>query len=236
MAAGLRIAGVLLVAAMTGIAGGYGAGLMSTPGTAMASLDVEAAPVVDDAAPVGDGPEVVVNTPVPDRTRPLVAKELVYRAKEFIANRAVRSKVSVSVPKDWEFTQPEAGEGRYTDPLHKRWIRIEAGFTPVQSTTASMARRIQELQGVDPSQNLTIVSKESGTAVHADGTRLTYSTLTYTYIPQAVRYVVVRWISFGKSDQTAVEMSTTGLPQDREALLSLLQHATETIVRTDIEN
>jgi hypothetical protein len=229
---GLRIAGALLGAAVIGIAGGYGVGMASMPGMAGAS-GLEAAPLTTDGSPS----PVAVKTPVPDPTEPLVAGELDYRTQRFTADRAVRSKVSLDVPKGWDFTQPEADEGRYTDPLRKRWIRVEAGFPPQRPTADSLAERIRQLKSVDPAQDLTIVSEQSGHMTHSDGTRLTYSTLVYTYIPLDVRrYVMVRWISFGKPDLAAVEMSTTGLPKDREALESVLQRATRTVTRTDSAN
>lgn len=228
--AGLRLTGALLVVTAIGAAGGYTAGELTAPG-APRSTGTDASPLamVDTPSPVQ------VKTPLPDRTEALAPDKLEYRTKTFTAERAVRSRVSVKVPKNWVFTQPEEDEGRYTDPMHKRWIRVEAGFTPLRSTAASMAQRINELKSVDPTQDLTIVSQQFGSTGHADGTPLTYWTLVYTYIPQDVkRYVMVRWISFGQPDLTRVEMSVTGLPQDQKALYALLNRATETVVRTDI--
>jgi hypothetical protein len=239
----LRIASALLGAAVIGIAGGFGVGMASMPGPAdvlgkalgkATASGIDAAPLGTDDSP---SPGVVKKTPVPDPTEPLVARDLDYRTRTFIADRAVRSKVSLDIPKGWDFTQPEADEGRFTDPLRKRWIRAEAGFLPQRPTADSLAERIRQLKAVDPAQDLTIISEQSGHAVHTDGTRLTYSTLVYTYIPLDVRrYVMVRWISFGKPDLAAVEMSTTGLPKDREALESVLQRATQTVTRTDSAN
>jgi hypothetical protein len=97
-----------------------------------------------------------------------------------------------------------------------------------------MAARVAELKQGNPAAELKIISQQSGTATHDDGTPLTYSTLIYSYIPgDTTRYVIVRWVALAKSGLAAVEMTSTGLPQDRPALLSVLQRATKSVVRTD---
>lgn len=219
---------VLLAAAVVGGAGGYGVGELTAPDRTGAEDPGSS------ISKIGSSDPVPVKTAVPDRTKALRSADLRYKAQQFVATRAVKSRVKVEVPKSWAFTQPEADEGRYTDPEHKRWIRVEAGFTPIQSPVAAMAQRIRDLGNVDPMQDLRIVDKRSGWVDHVDGQKVAYSTLSYTYIPQTVRrHVMVRWISFGTADRAAVEISITGLPQDSEALLRVLQRATVTVERSD---
>jgi hypothetical protein len=223
----------LLAATLLGGAGGYGLGLLSSP--AVAASNGVAAPLEGTRSPSATPSPVEVKTPKPDDTPPLVASDLTYKTRQFTAVAAATSKISVAVPKDWRMTQPYPQiEARFTDPTTKRWIRVEAGFTVRRPPAESMAARVAELKQVDPTEALKIISEQSGTATHDDGTPLTYSTLIYSYIPvDTTRYVIVRWVALDKSGLAAVEMTSTGLPQDRPALLAVLQHATESVVRTD---
>jgi hypothetical protein len=224
----------LLGAALLGGAGGYGLGLLTGPAAAAskgvaAPLEATRSTSTTTPSPVG------VKTPRPDNTPPLLASDLTYRTREFTAVAAVTSKISVRVPENWRMTQPYPQiEARFTDATTKRWIRVESGFTVRRPPAESMAARVAELKQGEPAVTLKIISQQSGTATHDDGTPLTYSTLTYSYIPgDTTRYVIVRWVALDKSGLAAVEMTSTGLPQDRPALLSVLQHATESVVRTD---
>jgi hypothetical protein len=47
-----------------------------------------------------------------------------------------------------------------------------------------------------------------------------------------VRYVIVRWVA-DDSGLCAVEMSSTGLPQDKEALMAVLDKASSSVERRD---
>lgn len=222
------IALVLLAAAVVGGAGGYGVGELT------ASDRTGVAGPRPSISGTGNSEPVPVKTAVHDPTKALRSADLKYKKRDFVATKAVESRVTVQVPKTWAFTQPEADEGRYTDPEHKRWIRVEAGFRPTQSPAAAMAQRIRDLGNVDPVQDLRIVDNRSGWVDHVEGTKVAYSTLTYTYIPQTVRrHVMVRWISFGTADRASVEISVTGLPQDSSALLDVLKQATVTVDRAD---
>jgi hypothetical protein len=227
----------LLGATLLGGAGGYGLGLLTGPAEATSkgvAAPLEATKSTSTPTPTPP-PPVQVKTPKPDNTPPLVESDLTYRTRAFVAVDAVTSKISVRVPRDWRMTQPYPQiEARFTDPTTKRWIRVEAGFTVRRPPAESMAARVAELKQVDPTEALKIISEQSGTATHDDGTPLTYSTLIYSYIPvDTTRYVIVRWVALDKSGLAAVEMTSTGLPQDRTALLAVLQHATESVVRTD---
>lgn len=223
-----RITLILLVAAAVGVVGGYGVGELTD-----ADRGGGSGPAPSISGTGGTEP-TAVKTPVPDRTKALRSGDIVYQARTFDAQQAVRSRVRVQVPSGWHFTQPVKGEGRYTDPTRKRWIRVEAGFTPSRRPADAMHQRIDELGAIDPAQDLQIVDTRSASAQHVDGTSITYSTLSYTYVPQTVRrQVVVRWVSFGEDGHASVEMSVTGLPQDGDALLTMLQRATRTVDRSD---
>jgi hypothetical protein len=90
-----------------------------------------------------------------------------------------------------------------------------------------MAERIEALKNNPADQDLKVVSQ----TVADDGLS---ATLTYTYIPKEyLRHVVVRWVALKGSPNAAVEISSTGLPQDNAAILDVLDRATQTITRTD---
>jgi len=216
-----------------GGAGGYGVGLLTTGDRAAASSGT--------AAPLGD---TQVSTPSPtpspspsprkikpDNSPALEASDLSYKTRTFTVKNMVKSEVSVRVPSNWRLTQPDPPTtGRFTDPTGKRWIRIEAGFTISRPPSASMAARIEQLQHLSPDQMLNLISSTVDN---------TYATLVYTYVPPksqapvaTLRYVIVRWVA-DDTGNCAVEMSSTGLPQDKEALMDVLDEATTSVVRRD---
>ncbi|WP_143466090.1 hypothetical protein [Kribbella sp. ALI-6-A] len=238
--AGRRAGAVLLsaglvVITLAGGAGGYGIGHLTQP---KAQPSGSAAPLHVDG---GDGtptPVEPVNTAVPDPTPALRRSELRYKEREFVAEQAVRSRVTAEVPKNWRMTQPDPPkEARYTDPTARRYVRIEAGFTIERPPQASMEQRILMLANTPSREDLRILN----TQVTEDGRS---ATLTYTFIPtradgdprpQALRYVVVRWVALDDSGDCAVEISSTGLIQDKDAIWAVLERASDTVTRSDSE-
>jgi hypothetical protein len=225
-------AGLLTLAGVGG-AGGYGVGLFLTKEPSMAGT---AAPLAVGSTP-GTTP---TTTPTPtgpprkvtyDKSPALEADDLRYKSQTFDVKSMVRSRVTVRIPSGWNLTQPDPPKtGRFTDPSGKRWIRIEAGFTITRPPLTSMQIRIAELNRLPANQMLHLIS-------HSVDER--YATISYTYVPPpeqspegVLRYVIVRWVS-DDSGNCAVEMSSTGLPQDKDALLDVLDHATDSVERRD---
>lgn len=223
-------AGLLTLAGVGG-AGGYGVGLFLTKEPSLAGTAVPLA--------VGSTPGT---TPTPTPTEPprkvtyddspaLDPDDLRYRSQTFEVKGVVRSRVSVRIPIGWGLTQPDPPKtGRFTDPTGKRWIRIEAGFTIKRPPSASMQARIADLNRLSPNQMVRLLSQTVDKR---------YATIAYTYVPPpeqspegVLRYVIVRWVA-DDSGNCAVEMSSTGLPQDKEALLDVLDHATDSVERRD---
>ncbi|MEU4289877.1 hypothetical protein AB0E63_16760 [Kribbella sp. NPDC026596] len=228
---GALLASGLVAMIAIGGAGGYGVGLLTTAEQSAAATGTPAP--LGSVSPSTASPSVNPSpTPppkkiVPDDSEPLNADDLYYKTRQFTATSAVRSRVSVRVPSNWSFTQPDPPKiGRYTDPTGKRWLRIEAGFTISRAPSASMAARIVQLRVVPASQMLSIKSQtidpDTGDA-----------TLVYTYVPDnSVRYVLVRWVANGDGRCT-FEIAATGLPQDLPALEDVLDHASDSAVRDD---
>jgi hypothetical protein len=217
--------------AAIGGAGGYGVGLLTTADQSAAATGSPAP--LGSVSPSTPSPSVSPTpTPppkkiVPDDSEPLNADDLYYKTRQFTATSVVRSKVSVRVPSNWAFTQPDPPKiGRYTDPTGKRWLRIEAGFTISRAPSESMAARIVQLRAVPANQMLSIKSQ----SIDPDNGN---ATLVYTYVPDnSVRYVIVRWVANGDG-QCTFEIASTGLPQDQAALEDVLDHATDSAVRDD---
>jgi len=228
----------LLAVTVLGGAGGYGIGLVTSAASEVAgrAVPLGSVPTTGPSSPTTptDTPSAPVKppkTPTPDKTEPLRADDLSYQTREFDAESVVRSRVTVKVPRNWWMTQPDPKrEARFTDPTAKRWVRIEAGFSLTRPPAASMAARIEVLKTQVPTdQALTILSQKIDASART-------ATLTYTYIPAGtttLRYVLVRWAALDGSGNVAVEVSSTGLPQDKAALLDVLDHATDSVTRTD---
>ncbi|WUJ73395.1 hypothetical protein OG809_09030 [Kribbella soli] len=220
-------AGLLTLAGVGGV-GGYGVGLFLTEEPSLAGT---AAPL---PMAVSSGPPATPTTPdpppkkiVPDDTEALNKDDLEYRVREFTATSVVRSDVRLKVPRDWGFTQPDPPKiGRYTDPTSKRWIRIEAGFTIRRPPAESMAQKLTDLSTVPATQMLSIKS-------HTVDPDTKEATLVYTYVPDnSLRYVIIRWVANGEGLCT-FEIAVTGLPQDREAMEDILDHAANSATRDD---
>lgn len=217
----------LLAVTLLGGAGGYGIGWLTSSvaadSTGNAAPLTAASPSTPPSSPI-EPPK----TPKPDNSPPLLAENLTYRTRAFFAENTVRSRVTLKVPGNWKMTQPDPqDEARFTDPTGKRWIRIEAGFTITRPPSDSMAARIALLKSVPSSQALKILSQQVDPKART-------ATLTYTYVPDlTLRYVVVRWAALDSSGNVAVEMSSTGLSQDRAAVVAVLDHATTSVTRAD---
>lgn len=89
-----------------------------------------------------------------------------------------------------------------------------------------MEAKLNDLAGVPENQQVTILSKNVDAKTND-------ATLVYTYVPdKTVRHVIVRWVA-NEDGLCHLEMATTGLPQDKAALLAVLDRATETATRSD---
>jgi hypothetical protein len=222
-------AGLLTLAGVGG-AGGYGAGLFLTEEPSLAGT---AAPL-----PVGSSSTSPTPSPTPsprkvtyDNSPALEAGDLSYRTQTFDVQSVVKSRITVRVPDGWGLTQPYPPKtGRFTDPTGKRWLRIEGGFTIKRPPAVSMQIRITELSRLPANQMLTMISH----TVHDS-----YATIVYTYVPPpeqspegVLRFVIVRWVA-DDSGNCAVEMSSTGLPQDQDALLDVINQAADSVKRRD---
>ena len=217
----------LLAVTVLGGAGGYGIGLVTSAAGEVTGQAVPLAAVTPTGPSTPTKPPV---TPTPDNTKPLDPDDLHYQTRTAYSELVVRSKVTLKAPRNWWLSHSE--QWRYSwfsDPTGKRKLRIEAGFTVTRPPAASMAERIGILQDLSPDRLFKIVTtdvdEKAGTA-----------TLTYTYIPEhetSLRRIMVRWVSLDPSGNVAVELSSIGLPQDERAIADVLDHASESVTRSD---
>jgi hypothetical protein len=224
---GVLLSAGLVVITLAGGAGGYGLGHLTEP----RDQPTGSAAPLRPSAEITPTPTEPLNIAVKDPTAALKKSELQYKEREFVAEKTVRSQVTVYVPKNWHMTlsaDPQ-NEARFTDPTGRRFVRVQAGFTIERPPAASMAERIGQLEGTPYRQDLQVVSQRV-----AEDKRS--ATLTYTYIPdpeRILRYVVVRWVALDDSGNCAVEIAVSGLNQDKEAIPAVLERATDNVTRSD---
>jgi hypothetical protein len=227
--------GLVAITALGG-AGGYGVGLLTAVERSDAATGTAAAPLgsIRPSTPspsATPSPEEKPRTVVPDNSPPLDASDLRFKTRQFSVEYVYKSLLSARVPSNWNMTRPDPPRtARFTDPTGKRWLRVEAGFTIQRPPAESMQARIAELNRLSKAQALKYIS----TTVEGS-----YATLVYTYVPPVslapvatLRYVIVRWVA-DDSGLCAVEMSSTGLLQDAEALMTVLDKAAASVVRRD---
>lgn len=242
MASTPQLLAAVLAFGVIGVGGGYAAGVVTEPSIPGAS---------GQPAPLGGGagqgdstpkPSARTVTPVPDDT-PALDSDIVFRRRTFEVRAAFRSEISLHVPGDWRETEPRDDREQFTDPLSKRWLRIESGFTPLRPPGDSRAAKMQQLRQTEPpNPNLKLDdSRPDEVREGKDGEPRSISTLVYSYAPETssaentyvTRLVITRWVGFGEDGDAEVELSVTGLPQDAKALEKVLDRATDTVTRRD---
>jgi hypothetical protein len=160
-----------------------------------------------------DTPAGIVNShaapSTPAHTDGLQADSLQYTLQTFGTKDAP---VSAEVPTGWKSS--DAGtRPKFVDPTGVWQIRFDTrgSSRSPDEQVESRARSIDE-------QGLKVLSR-------ADGT------LIYTYIDQTrgSRMGMSRWISTDGGEDSAIEITVGGRPQDEAGLRAVLEHATETL-------
>jgi hypothetical protein len=223
----------VVVITLLGGAGGYYTGYRT-------ELPVPTA--AGEAVPLGGvspSPQLTRKTPEPNNLPGLQADELDFRTQKFTVQQDSQPSVrlSVRVPDGWQKTvdNDAPGEVKFLDSLRERGARVEAGFRPGLTTAQMRDKLIQGLESSQPYENdLQIVAKTDDTITGTDGRPRVTSTVAYTFIPRkTVRYVIVRWVATAGDSLATVEMSITGLPQDKKALQLIADQAAKSAVPED---
>ncbi|WBQ05944.1 hypothetical protein [Kribbella sp. CA-293567] len=218
----------LLVVTLLGGAGGYGAGRLTNSTEAGGAAAMPLAPATTTAqttptpSPTPTPPKLAL-----DDSEPLRADEIEYRTRAFTVTSVVASHVSLRVPERWEMVQlVPPKDMRFNEPERKRAVRVQGGFTINRSPAESLSVRIDQLKALTVDKAITIksdvVDPKSGDA-----------TLAYTYADRGyLKYAVIRWVANPKK-LCILEIAVTGLPQDRAALLAVLDEASGSATRSD---
>lgn len=235
-----RLVALVAGVAVVGVAAGFGAGLLTEkkPRTGTGPvLPMAAAPTPGATTPTA--PPVVKKTAVPDDEPALDADDLSYRTVDFRLTKAPHDpvRVQLQVPRGWKYQSipDQTDQIKYVDPTGKRWIRVESGFQIERPPVDSMNELVTTLRGsVPPENDLDIQARDVKALAGENGDSRNVATVSYSYIPNQRRLqVIVRWVGYGAPGNVAVEMSITGLPQDKEALAAIMEQASLTVQRFD---
>lgn len=234
-----RLIGLVAGVALVGVAAGFGAGLLTQedPRTGTGPVLPMAAAPTPVTTP--STTPVARKTPVPDDEPALDTGDLSYRTVDFRLTKAPHAPVRVrlEVPQDWKYQRidDQTDQIRYVDPTGKRWIRIESGFLIERPPVDSMNELVTTLRtSVAPENDLRIEGRDVKALAGEKGDSRNVATVRYSYIPNQRRLqVIVRWVGYGAPGNVAVELSITGLPQDKEALTAIMDQASLTVERFD---
>ena len=234
-----RLVAVVAGVGIAGVAAGVGAGLLTQddPRTGTGPVLPMAAAPTPVTTP--STTPIARKTPVPDDEPALDTDDLGYRTVDFRLTKAPHDPVRIrlQVPQGWTYKRidDETDQIRYVDPTGKRWLRIESGFAIERPPVESMNLLVSTLRtSVAPENDLRLDTPSTGSITGVDGDPRSIATVGYSYIPnQRALQVLVRWIGYGVQGDVAVEMSITGLPQDKQALAEIMERASTTVQRSD---
>lgn len=236
----LRTAGAVIGIMVLGGGSGYAAahfGVLEERGGAKASPDPSASVT----------PTQPSHTPSSPRTRyPIVGgkmpaldlDDIVFVERSLALTGEVESDVKVEVPRGWRETlQPGGDEVRFTkegpDP---RFIRVQAGFTMVETPLSIATRKFGEVASSlthenDPKLDPLV----SGSLTGTDQKKRSFQSFRYSFISQSqgLKLVIVRYVAFEGNPNVAVVMAVSGMPKDEKALQGVLDRATKTVVRSN---
>ncbi|TCC43036.1 hypothetical protein [Kribbella sindirgiensis] len=231
------LAGLLLLALALGAGSGYYAGdYLDTPEPTASGTAGPLGEISPSPTPSPTEPSTPVKTPIPNNEEPL-EPGLDYTERSFSVQtkdgQTVR--LSLEVPQGWRLTRDtkRPDQVRYVEKVEQRGVRVQAD-QPAEGTPADeMAQLIVDLKKSQaPENDVRVLDHTSEVITGDDGESRTVSTLVYTYIPgETLWYVIVRWIAIN-GENTNIEMSVTGLPQDADALKEILDKASTSVNET----
>ncbi len=240
-----------MVSAVVGIAvlsaaGGYGVGELTQP-KSVRSIDTgPIAAVSATPAPSSPTPSpATTRTPVPNDDPALDPAELAFESRTFTVvgdaapNVGARAEIAGDVPRHWRKVDlhDRPDWGKFNNPSNsKRSMRY--GLPVAETIEESKKVQIGRLTPlVDQLVTFQPVAP-SGTTTGPDGAERTYTAIAYTYLPpgedKSLLYVLTRWVSVHGDGRADVEISVTGLPQDKAALEKIMNRAMKSAVREDL--
>ncbi|HYU86138.1 MAG TPA: hypothetical protein VEK80_15165 [Kribbellaceae bacterium] len=210
--AGVAVGG-LIVAGVAALVGGDRHEAGGTPSTTVSS-----------ETPASVTPTV----PAPDPTAgPLDPPAIKFVTKTFGTKTA---HIKLDVPDGWKYTRQDEYNAWFTGP-HGIWrLRVDATANS-HSIDQQLVLRERSLHKSTPS--VKVFGREHGSQEVSWGPgMITYRTLIYSYTnkDKGLRFVMNRFIALGDSGRTAIEITTSGRPEDQAGLDAVLAQATATLV------
>ena len=158
---------------------------------------------------------------------PLDPAVLRFEAKKFGTKTA---DVGLEVPTGWKYIRQDDYNAWFVGPSGAWRLRVDATANP-RSIDQMLVVRERSLKASTKDLNVVDRTKGSQTVTWSPGT-LSYRTLVYSYTSsdRGHRLVINRFIALGDGGRTAIELTTSGRPEDETGLTTVLEQATRTLV------
>ncbi len=158
---------------------------------------------------------------------PLDPPAITFVSKSFGTKTA---RITLDVPQGWPYKKQGDYNAWFVGP-HSVWrLRVDATANS-HSIDQQLAAREASLR--KSTRGLKVMARERGSLETTWGSgTITYRTLIYSYenADRGLRFVMNRFIALGDSGRTALEITTSGRPEDQSGLDAVLSQATTTLV------
>jgi hypothetical protein len=180
-----------------------------------------------DRSPSQSVAQVETRGPPDPDSGPLDPSALEFEPKKFGTKVA---DITLEVPKGWKYVRQDEYNAWFVGPASAWRLRVDATANP-RTIDQMMTARERSLRST--TKELKVLHRDKGTeeVAWSPGT-LTHRTLTYTYLNtgRGHRLVINRFVALGDGGRTAVEITTSGRPEDETGLNAVLAQATTTLV------
>lgn len=158
---------------------------------------------------------------------PLDPAMLRFEARKFGTKSA---DIGIEAPKDWKYVRQDDYNAWFVGPGGTWRLRVDATANS-HSIDQMLSTRERSLKSSTKDLNVLDRAKGTQSVTWSPGT-LTYRTLVYSYISgdRGHRLVINRFIALGDGGRTAIELTTSGRPEDETGLTAVLEQATKTLV------
>ncbi len=182
---------------------------------------------VADSSPSRSVAPVETRTSADPAAGPLDPSALQFEKKKFGTKVA---DISLEVPKGWKYVRQDQYNAWFVGPGSTWRLRVDA---TANSRTIDEMMTARERSLRKSTKELKVLHRDKGSeqVAWSPGT-LTHRTLTYTYLnaDRGHRLVINRFVALGDGGRTAVEITTSGRPEDETGLDAVLAQATTTLI------
>lgn len=158
---------------------------------------------------------------------PLDPAALRFEAKKFGTKTA---DIGLEVPKGWKYVRQDDYNAWFVGPSGAWRLRVDATANP-RSIDQMLDARERSLKA--STKDLNVLDRAKGTQDVSWGPgTLGYRTLVYSYTSsdRGHRLVINRFVALGDGGRTAIELTTSGRPEDETGLTAVLEQATKTLM------